>query len=56
MWSMKAERALIDLAKTQTLEAIADQLQRSPESILDKAARLGLKIKRGNDRAPTAVK
>jgi hypothetical protein len=43
---MKADRELIELAKTKTLEAIADQLQRSPTSILDKAARLGLTIKR----------
>jgi hypothetical protein len=46
MWSMKADRQLLDLAKTETLEAIADQMQRSPKSILMKAARLGLKIKR----------
>jgi hypothetical protein len=46
MWSMKADRELIKLAKTKTLEAIAVQLQRSPKSILKKATRLGLTIKR----------
>jgi hypothetical protein len=45
-WSMKTDRELIELAKTKTLEAIADQLQRPPEAILKKAAKLGLKIKR----------
>ena len=46
MWSMKADRELIELAKTETLEAIADQLQLPPKSILKKAAKLGLTIKR----------
>jgi len=46
MWSMKTDRELIELAKTETLEAIADQLQRSPKSILKRAAKLGLTIKR----------
>jgi hypothetical protein len=45
-WSMKSDRELIQLAKSKTLEAIADQLQRSPAYILKKAARLGLSIKR----------
>jgi hypothetical protein len=45
-WSMKTDRELIQLAKSQTLEAIADQIQRSPDSILKRAARLGLSIKR----------
>ena len=45
MWSMKADRELIKLAKTETLEAIADQLQRSPKSIVEKAIKLGLTIK-----------
>jgi hypothetical protein len=45
-WSMKSDRELIQLAKTRTLEAIADQLERSPTHILKKAARLGLSIKR----------
>jgi hypothetical protein len=44
-WSMKSERELIALSKTHTLEAIADQLQRSPELIL-KRDRLGLSIRR----------
>ena len=43
---MKTDRELIQLAKSQTLEAIADQIQRSPDSILKRAARLGLSIKR----------
>jgi hypothetical protein len=46
MWSMKGDRELIQLAKSQTLEAIAHQLQRSPAYILKRAARLGLSIKR----------
>jgi hypothetical protein len=46
MWSMKADRELIELAKTETLEAIADQLHLPPKSILKKAAKLGLTIKR----------
>jgi len=46
MWSMKADRELIVLSKTHTLEAIADQLQRPPATILRAAKRLGLSIKR----------
>jgi hypothetical protein len=46
MWSMKADRKLIELAKTETLEVIADQFQLPPRSILKKAAKLGLTIKR----------
>jgi hypothetical protein len=42
---MKSERELIALSKTHKLEAIADQLQRSPELIL-KRDRLGLSIRR----------
>jgi hypothetical protein len=42
MWSMKADRELIELAKTETLEAIADQFRLPPKSIL----KLGLTIKR----------
>jgi ribosomal protein L11 len=45
-WSMKADRELIELAKTQTLDAIADQLKQPPKSILNKAKKLGLTIKR----------
>ena len=44
-WSMKSDRELIQLAKTRTLQAIADQLQRSPDYILKRAAQLGLSIK-----------
>ncbi|MGA3242962.1 MAG: hypothetical protein ABSG03_42520 [Bryobacteraceae bacterium] len=44
-WSMKPDRELIELAKTNTLEAIAKKLQRQPKSILDKAKKLGLPIK-----------
>jgi DNA-binding MurR/RpiR family transcriptional regulator len=43
---MKSDRDLIDLAKTKTLEAIAEQLDRSPAAILRKAKRLGLSIER----------
>jgi hypothetical protein len=45
-WSMKADRELIELAKTQTLDAITDQLKQPPKSILNKAKKLGLTIKR----------
>jgi hypothetical protein len=46
MWSMKADRELIELAKTETLEAIAEQFRLPPKSILKKAKKLGLTIKR----------
>lgn len=45
-WLMRHDRELMLLSKTKTLEAIADQLQRPPKSILKKAKRLGLSIKR----------
>jgi len=45
-WSMKSERELIQLVESDTLEGIADHLQRSPTSVLRRAARLGLSIKR----------
>ena len=45
-WSMKSDRELIQLAKSETLEGMADHLQRSPAYILKRAARLGLSIKR----------
>jgi hypothetical protein len=47
MWSMRQDRELIALSKTKNLEAIADQLQRPPATILRAAKRLGLSIKRG---------
>ena len=43
---MHADRELIELAKTQTLETIAARLGRSTSSILKKAAQLGLSIRR----------
>jgi hypothetical protein len=43
---MKNDRELIKLAKSQSLEAIADKIQRSPANVLKQAARLGLSIKR----------
>jgi hypothetical protein len=46
LWSMKADRELMALSKTNTLEAIADQLQRPPATILRAAKRPGLSIKR----------
>jgi hypothetical protein len=46
IWSMKADRELIELAKTETLEAIADEFKLPPKSILQKAKKLGLSIKR----------
>lgn len=45
MWAMKSDRELIALAKTH-LEAIADKLQRPQATILKRASRLGLSIKR----------
>jgi hypothetical protein len=44
-WSMKLDRELITLSKTRTLEAIAAKVQRQPESVLKRAAKLGLSIK-----------
>jgi hypothetical protein len=45
MWLMRHDRELMLLSKTQTLEVIADQLQRPPATILRAAKRLGLSIK-----------
>jgi hypothetical protein len=45
-WSMKDDRELIALAKSETLDVIADKLQRSPVFVLKRAARLGASIKR----------
>jgi hypothetical protein len=42
---MAKDRELIALAKTHTLETIADRLLRPPASILKRASRLGLKIR-----------
>jgi hypothetical protein len=47
-WSMKHDRELMALGKTKSLEVIADQMQRSLDLILRRAAKLGLKIKRAN--------
>jgi hypothetical protein len=44
--AMKSDRELIELAKTKTLEAIAEHSDRPPAAILRKARRLGLLIKR----------
>ena len=46
LWSIKADRELMALSKTNTLEAIADHFQRPPATILRAAKRLGLTIKR----------
>jgi len=43
-WSMKLDRELIALSKTRTLDAIVAKVQRPPESVLKRAARLGLTI------------
>jgi hypothetical protein len=43
---MAMDRELMTLAKTHTLRTIADRMERSPGSILKRAARLGLNIKR----------
>jgi len=44
-WLMRHDRELMLLSKTQTLEVVADQLQRPPATILQAAKRLGLSIK-----------
>jgi DNA-binding CsgD family transcriptional regulator len=46
MWSMKSDRELIELAKSHSLEAIAEKINRSPATVLKQAVRLGLSIKR----------
>ena len=46
LWAMRHDRELIALSKTKPIEALADHFQRPPESILAKAKRLGLSIKR----------
>ena len=43
---MKLDRDLIAMSKTHTLQTIANRMQRSPATILKKAARLGLSIQR----------
>jgi hypothetical protein len=45
-WSMKEDRELIELAKTEALETLAGHFQRSPKSVLGQALKLGLTIKR----------
>jgi hypothetical protein len=42
---LRLDRELIQLAKTKTLGAIVDQMQRSPAAIIKRASMLGLKIK-----------
>jgi len=44
--SSAADRELIALAKTKTLEAIARKTGRKPEAILKTARRLGVSIKK----------
>jgi hypothetical protein len=51
-WSMKTERELITLARTHTLEALADKLQHPSTTIRKVAKRLGLSIK-GNTKTKT---
>ena len=43
---MKDDRELIRLAKSHSLEAIAEKTQRSPATVRKQAVRLGLSIKR----------
>jgi ribosomal protein L11 len=45
-WVNETDRELIELARIKILEAIAYQLKQPPKSILDKAKKLGLTIKR----------
>jgi hypothetical protein len=42
---MKADRELIELAKTMHLEALARKTRRTPAGILKTARRLGISIK-----------
>jgi hypothetical protein len=42
---MKKERDLLKLARSHSLETIAEKLQRSPAAVRKTAARLGLSIK-----------
>jgi hypothetical protein len=44
--SMKADRELIEMAKTMDLAAIVKKTGRKPEAILKTARRLGVSIKR----------
>ena len=45
-WSMRGDRELIELAKSQSLEAIAGKINRRPAAVLKRATRLGLSIKK----------
>jgi hypothetical protein len=45
-WTMKADRELMSLSKTKTLEALVEHFKSPPAAILAKAKRLGLSIKR----------
>jgi hypothetical protein len=46
-WSMKHDRELIDISKkTHSLRAIVEKLDRPMSTVLKRAARLGLSIKR----------
>jgi hypothetical protein len=44
-WSMKLDRELITLSKTRPLEVIVAEVRRTPESVLKRAAKVGLSIK-----------
>jgi hypothetical protein len=44
-WSMKHDRELIMLAKTHTLQAIAERFDRPVTTVLNRAERLGLSIR-----------
>jgi hypothetical protein len=44
--SMASDRALVEMAKTMDLSAIAKKTGRSPESVLKTAMRLSISIKR----------
>ena len=43
---MKLDREIIKLAKSRTLETIAEKLQRRPRTVHKRAVRLGLSIRR----------
>jgi len=45
MWSMRDDRELIALAKTHTLQAIAERFDRPVTTVLHRAERLGLPIR-----------
>jgi hypothetical protein len=50
--SFASDRALIEMAKTKSLDAIVQKLGRTPESILKTAKRLGISTKGWRAKLP----